>query len=95
VPLKSTAPPSNPAGGNRGPLIDLRKETARIGATLHSPIKATVRLTPIQPPSAPPPTAVANQPAPGLLESVPMPFCWALLGVSTVTLLIQLWTYFS
>jgi hypothetical protein len=24
-----------------------------------------------------------------------MPFCWALLGVSALILIIQLWTYFS
>lgn len=95
VPLKPTAPSSDPAGSNRGRQIDPRKEPSRLGAMLYPPIKATVRLTPIQPPSAPPPPAVANQPAPGLLESVPMPFCWALLGISAVTLLTQLWTYFS
>jgi len=94
VPLKPTAPP-DPADGNRGRHIDPRKEPSRLGEMLHPPIKATVRLTPIQPPSAPPPPAVAKQPAPGLLESVPMPFCWALLGVSAVTLLTQLWIYFS
>jgi hypothetical protein len=29
-----------------------------------------------------------------LVESVPMLFCWALLGVSALLLTIQLWTYF-
>jgi hypothetical protein len=38
--------------------------------------------------------APAEQPA-NLLDAIPLPLCWALLGVSTVTLLIQLWTYFS
>ncbi len=66
-------------------------------------MKATVRLGSIAPstipaagisrPVAPLPVAV---PAPaGLVESVPTSLCWALLGISALTLLIQLWTYFS
>ena len=76
-----------------------RKETARIG---DSPMKATVKLSAIQP--TPVPTVgvvrtarlpVATPPPVGLVESVPAAFCWALVGVSALTLLIQLWTYFS
>ena len=29
------------------------------------------------------------------LESVPMPICWTIFGVSAVTLLIQIWNYLS
>jgi hypothetical protein len=67
-------------------------------------MKATVRLTPIQPPSAPaapvirtvPPTAsVAKPMTQELVESVPMPFCWALLGISALVFVIQFWIYLS
>ena len=27
-------------------------------------------------------------------NAIPMPICWALLGVSTIILIIQIWTYF-
>ena len=30
-----------------------------------------------------------------ILNAIPMPICWALLGVSTVILIIQIWTYLS
>ena len=30
-----------------------------------------------------------------MLDAIPMSICWALLGVSTVILIIQIWTYFS
>ena len=65
-------------------------------------MKATVKLGTIQPTPVPPvgvvrtaPVAVATPPPVGLVESVPAAFCWALVGVSALTLLIQLWTYFS
>ncbi|MEP6974035.1 MAG: hypothetical protein ABI787_03965 [Spartobacteria bacterium] len=90
----------NRAGVRVGP----RKETARIAVTPDSPMKATVRLSNV-PPAGPPAAAVvrtaplsppvANPPAAGLVESVPTPLYWALLGISALTLLIQLWTYFA
>ena len=65
-------------------------------------MKATVKLgvQPASVPSAPvirttPPSAVANPPPQVLVEAVPTQLCWALLGISALTLLIQLWTYFS
>ena len=30
-----------------------------------------------------------------MLDSVPMPVCWTIFAISTVTLLIQIWNYFS
>jgi hypothetical protein len=30
-----------------------------------------------------------------MLDHVPLPVCWALFGISTVTLLIQIWNYFA
>jgi hypothetical protein len=77
----------------------LRKETARI---VHSPTKPIEKLSGVQPARAqsapfirPAPPQVANPPSRGLVESVPTQLCWALLGISALTLLIQLWTYFS
>ena len=65
-------------------------------------MKATVKLSNVQPPIAPPasiirtaPGTVANPPPPALLDAVPTQFCWALLGVSALLLLIQIWIYFS
>ncbi|MGH8092779.1 MAG: hypothetical protein ACREIF_04840 [Chthoniobacterales bacterium] len=102
-PLKPAEPSLGTVPVNRGPEAGPRKETARIALTADSPTKATVKL-PDQPASVPPagvihapapPSAVARPRASGLLESVPMRLCWALLGVSALILLIQLWTYFS
>jgi hypothetical protein len=65
-------------------------------------MKATVRLSPIPPARISPAGIVRPSPVPvasprpaGLVEGIPTAFCWALLGVSGLTLLIQLWTYFS
>ncbi len=104
--FKVPSPPPTPAKRgftgieNRGVSQSApRKETARIA---DSPMKATVKLGQVQPTGMPfAPVArtllptVANQPPPGLVESVPTQLCWALLGISALTLLIQLWTYFS
>jgi neural Wiskott-Aldrich syndrome protein len=107
---KSVAPPLKAASALPGtvpvspsPQVGPQKETVRVAPLVDSPMKATVKLPPIRTPSAPaaglirpaPPTSVANLPKPGLIEAVPMQFCWALLGVSALLLFIQLWTYFS
>ena len=107
---KSAAPPLKTASAlpgtvpvRRSPQVGPERETVRVAPPVDSPMKATVKLTPVRPPSAPPagvirpapPTSVANLPKPGLIEAVPTQFCWALLGVSALLLLIQLWTYFS
>jgi hypothetical protein len=39
--------------------------------------------------------AVANSPAKGLSASTPAQLCWALFGISVLTLILQLWNYFS
>ncbi|MGI8432587.1 MAG: hypothetical protein ACR2MW_09915 [Chthoniobacterales bacterium] len=105
LPLAATklpVPPPRPTVGDRTAAASPRKETARIGATPDSPMKATVRLGTTQPLNIPPVGAIRTMPAPvapvppvALVESVPATFCWALLGVSALILLIQLWTYFS
>jgi len=38
---------------------------------------------------------VANSPAKGLGVLAPAQLCWALLGISVLTLLMQLWNYLS
>jgi hypothetical protein len=65
-------------------------------------MKAAVKLSNVQPARVPlasairtAPPVVANPPPKGLGESVPAQLCWALLGISALTLLIQLWNYFS
>ncbi len=30
-----------------------------------------------------------------MLDHVPLPICWTIFGISTVTLLIQIWNYFG
>lgn len=46
--------------------------------------------------TAPPsvPLTVTAEPTP-VAEAIPMPLCWAVLGVSAVILIIQVWNYFS
>jgi hypothetical protein len=46
--------------------------------------------------TAPPsvPLTVTSEPPP-VVESIPMPLCWAVLGVSLLILLIQVWNYFA
>jgi hypothetical protein len=65
-------------------------------------MKAAVKLSNVQPASVPlasvkrtAPPVVANPPPKGLGESVPAQLCWALLGISVLTLFMQLWNYFS
>ena len=78
---------------------DARLETARVA---DSPLKAaakpgsvqrgSVPLAPIIRAASP---VVANSPAKGLGALAPAQLCWALLGISVLTLLLQLWNYFS
>ena len=30
-----------------------------------------------------------------MLDTIPMPICWTIFGISAVTLLIQIWNYLS
>jgi hypothetical protein len=71
-----------------------RQATARVA---DSPLKGaakhgSVPLAPIIRAAAP---AVANSSAKGLGALAPAQLCWALLGISVLTLLMQLWNYFS
>jgi len=76
-----------------------RQETARV---TDSPMKAAVKPGSVQRGSVPlapiiraASPALANSPDKGLAALAPAQLCWALLGVSALTLLLQLWNYFS
>ena len=85
---------------NRGLLpAGRRQETASVA---DSPMKVAVKPGRVQPGSVPLAPiiraalpAVANSPAKGLGVLAPAQLCWALLGISVLTLLMQLWNYFS
>jgi hypothetical protein len=102
-PPKAVSPSPGTVPVSRGLQVGPGKETVRVAPPMDSPMKATVKLTPIRPPGAPAaggiraalPPSVANLPKPGLIEAVPTQFCWALLGASALLLFMQLWTYFS
>ncbi len=84
-----------------------KKETARIALMPEPPAKpipavqmkktqpliAMPHITPRSAPIAVAPTEKAKGSA--MMDAIPMPTCWTLLGVSAVILIIQIWTYFS
>jgi hypothetical protein len=81
-----------------------KKETARI-AVLPDPrpnASPAVQMKKTQPlitmPESTPqsaPLTVATKDTSAMVDAIPMPLCWTLLGVSTVILIIQIWNYFS
>jgi hypothetical protein len=95
--------PVPPAPATAPPLPGPKKETARIAVLPASAAKAapSVEMKKTQPIITMPATASQSAPltlAPTTTESIgdeiPMAFCWALLGVSAVILIIQIWNYF-
>ena len=102
-PKPATAPhpmASSSAASSPGP----KKETARIAVLPDPRPKAspTVQMKKTQllmtvPESTPQsaPLTVATKDTSAMVDAIPMPLCWTLLGVSTVILIIQIWTYFS
>jgi len=81
-----------------------KKETARIAVLPdpHLTASPTVQMkktqllitTPeITPQNAP--LTVARRDTGAMVDAIPMPLCWTLLGVSAVILIIQIWNYFS
>ncbi len=91
------SPPSPPFGTSLSP----KKETARI-APRPDPTKPapTVQMKKTQPlitiPETVPqsaPLTVARDPV-KIVDAIPKPLCWAVLGVSAVILIIQIWNYF-
>ena len=100
--VSSIAPPAaaQTADVEHGP----KKETARI-TILPKPVvapKLAVNMTKTQPlimrpaGSAPasPITVTTSRPARGF-DAIPRAWCWGLLGISALILLIQVWNYFS
>lgn len=41
------------------------------------------------------PLTVATTKTEAIVDSIPMPLCWTLLGVSAVILIVQIWNYFG
>lgn len=81
-----------------------KKETARIAIlpTAASGRPPTVNMTKTQPLRVTPPTSAPSLPVaintasePAAADSIPRTLCWAVLGISILTLLIQIWNYFS
>ena len=82
-----------------------KKETARvpvIARTMPAPAVEMKKTQPLiaMPQITPQRGSIAAKPADkgeesAILNAIPMPICWALLGVSTVILIIQIWTYLS
>jgi hypothetical protein len=104
-------PPGSPPVSATPPSLDIepaspadvpRQETAHVAAPPARKMTRTVRMAKTQPLMAMPlsaaqaaPVKVADSSPEAIIDSIPTPFSWALLGVSAVTFLIQLWTYFS
>jgi len=92
MPLPAT-PPSAPAGP--------KKETARITVLPDLPSKSAVQMKKTQrlidmPVAEEPGTPLTAAPETRVIvDAVPKPLCWALLGVSAAILIIQIWNYFS
>ena len=80
-----------------------KKETARVPVMPEPPAMPApaVEMKKTQPLFAMPqitpqrPSIAVTAAAKGEENAIPMPICWVLLGVSTVILIIQIWTYFS
>ena len=82
-----------------------KKETARVpvmARTMPAPAVEMKKTQPLiaMPQITPQRGSIAAKPADkgeesAILNAIPMPICWALLGVSTVILIIQIWTYLS
>jgi hypothetical protein len=82
-----------------------KKETARVPVMARTMPAPAVEMKKTQPLIAVPhpsrqsasmgvtPTEKAEESV--MISAIPMPICWALLGVSTVILIIQIWTYLS
>ena len=53
---------------------------------------APVKVTPVAADAAEKPSFAAIF---DMLDTIPMPVCWTIFGISAVTLLIQIWNYLS
>jgi hypothetical protein len=66
------------------------------------PAKSTVKMSKTQPLITAPepisevaPIFVEPENSGDVIESIPVPLCWALVGISALIFIIQVWTYFS
>jgi len=66
------------------PAVEMKKTQPLIATPQIAPQRTSIAVAPIE---------KAEESA--MISAIPMPICWALLGVSTVILIIQIWTYFS
>jgi hypothetical protein len=92
------------ASSSAASLPGPKKETARIAVLPDPRLTAlpAIQMKKAQPLVAMPeitlqtPTlTVAMKDTSAMIDAIPMPLCWMLLGVSTVILIIQIWTYIS
>ena len=91
--------PVAPAPTSPGP----KKETARISMMPEPrPAPPTVKMSKTQPLITAPdpgretaPILIEPPDSTEVMESIPISLCWALVGVSALLFIIQLWTYFS
>jgi len=91
-------PPSPPSAGSRS----LKKETARIALRPDPPAKPapTVQMKKTQPLITMPETVPQSTPLTvardtvKIVDAIPKPLCWAVLGISAAILIIQIWNYF-
>ena len=99
APVPLIPPPTPPMAASPGP----RKETARI-AIMPEPraAPATVKMSKTQPLITAPepmsetaPISIEPEHSHETIESIPVPLCWALVGISALIFIIQVWTYFS
>jgi hypothetical protein len=72
-------PPAMPA-----PAVEMKKTQPLIAMPHITPQSASIPVAPAE-----------KGEESAMINAIPMPICWALLGVSTVILIIQIWTYFS
>jgi hypothetical protein len=109
IPTQEPDPDAPPPVSAAPDLTSLgpKKETARITLMPEPPARPApaVQMKKTQPlipmphitPQTAPVAVVATEKAKGnaMMDAIPMPTCWTLLGVSAVILIIQIWTYFS
>lgn len=105
------APAHYPGSGTQaGPRKETARITI-LPAPAAAPMAATVKMAKTQPlltvPAAKPVSAPVivssgdegDARASGgpldMLDAVPLPICWTIFGISSVTLLIQIWNYFG
>jgi hypothetical protein len=81
-----------------------KKETARISLVPAAPSSPTptVKMAKTQPLIPAPPSSPQRAPITilpkldtSVIDSIPQPLCWALLALSAIVFIVQVWIYFS